>query len=723
MALGDIYTEQQVDEEIDKLLPVYNQGRPPEQQLSRDTIRTLVRAENMGGGGVTFANRRSPVGATGVMQVMPETIKGLKGTKHLAPDFPEDLTNAPLSHQVLAGIAATREMADRAKTTDWKTLAMHYNAGPVVGSGKAPMPEETKGYLLKGYKAREMMGIADTPLPPTAATVKPSAAFATSPLQSSEAAYGTMMALVPALEQALFGGNAAASNARNVQQVATLAAGEAAATTARTQAELTIEQNNFHLELLKSVGLDKSDPTSALNQELQREAATRRKRETLENDIVKMESLDFFSNPLEFLMAQPKLKAATAQYNQLANIENRSAAEISRMQTLATNLKNLTPSQSADLLRTKAEADAQLALKNAEFQAAQISERNAAGSAKMALDMFTLKKDLFQAALGMEGKEFTQKFQAAQFDALLEDRADRSAARKLTAEQKAREEEQAGALVTGINLYSRAITGNNVNLTKEDIKRMPANVRGAWYEVIMRGNYGNDYSQAVPFIKTFGNAAQAASTGNAALVQLVRNIETRVGPLAIEIQNKARASGQLPPKEDMAIAMAYSQLYANDAMLANKGANKSELRANSPYSIDYNAVAIANAKNPATVVGQVLVDSKMRSPNMDINNVMGPRMLVESVKAKVLAGEIDPTKAAMEIANFYKTASDQQYESSGLKYLGLPRFQDFVITPGAQGGKTVDLFNPAQIENYLTSEVAKEKRIQSMPNSSFGIWR
>lgn len=724
MALGDIYTEQEVDEAIDQMLPGYNHGRPPEMQIPRDLVRTIIRAENMGdAGGVTFANRKSSRDATGVMQVLPSTVRGLKG-KYLAPDFPEDLSDQPLTSQVLAGVAAIREMVDRTKTTDWRNIAMQYNAGPEVAAGKKPVPTETQGYLLKGFRAREALGLPETPLPPTAnSSTRPSSAFSITPLDQANTAYNMMQSLVPAVQSALFGSDVVQQEAGNNQISALKVAGEAAAQSARTQAEITIGEDNFHRQLLKAVGLDISDPSSALSMELQREANTRQEREALDAKISQMEGISFFDSPLQFLMIQPELQASVAKFNNLANVENRSNQEIARMQTLATTLKSLTPAKSADLIRTKAQADASALLEKAKFDVAQVQERNAAGHAKNQLDAFTLQRNIFHDILQIEGREEDMKLRKLQFDSLLEERADRAESRKLTREQKQRADEQEAALVTGINLYRRAISGSTVPVTKEDIKRMPAEMRGAWYDVILRGNYGNSYADSVPFIERFGNVSQAAQSGNAALMQLVRNINARVEPLMIEIMNKEKQANPFATvKPEIARAMAYSQLFAQDATLANKGANKSLIPQTSPYAIDYqavaNTVAAAGADKQKTVVADVLLDAKTRSPNANLNAILTPRMVVDAVRAKVVSGAVDPAKAAQELASFYRSASDQQYESAGLQYLGLPRFTDYVITPGATGNRTVDLYNPAQIENYLTSEVVKHKRLTNMPFGS-----
>ena len=134
MALGDVFTQQQIDEEIDKQLPGVNAGKSL--PIPRALAKAILIAENMGdSGGVAYANRKSSDSATGVGQVIPKTIRGLKKNGMLPGDFPEDLTTAPLGQQIQAHLAALGEFVTRRQTTDPIKIAALYNAGD-DGAGK-----------------------------------------------------------------------------------------------------------------------------------------------------------------------------------------------------------------------------------------------------------------------------------------------------------------------------------------------------------------------------------------------------------------------------------------------------------------------------------------------------------------------------------------------------------------------------------------------------------
>ncbi len=100
-------------------------------------VRAVMRQESGG-----REQAVSPVGAMGLMQVMPATYDGLRARHHLGDD-PYDPRN-----NVLAGTAYIREMFDRYGAPGFLAA---YNAGPDrldrYLSGSSPLPDETVNYL------------------------------------------------------------------------------------------------------------------------------------------------------------------------------------------------------------------------------------------------------------------------------------------------------------------------------------------------------------------------------------------------------------------------------------------------------------------------------------------------------------------------------------------------------------------------------------------------
>jgi len=102
-------------------------------------IREVMRQESGGRAGAT-----SPVGAMGLMQVMPATYDALRRRHALGGDPYEPRDN------IMAGAAYLREMHDRFGAPAFLAA---YNAGPervdAVLAGATVLPDETVGYLAR----------------------------------------------------------------------------------------------------------------------------------------------------------------------------------------------------------------------------------------------------------------------------------------------------------------------------------------------------------------------------------------------------------------------------------------------------------------------------------------------------------------------------------------------------------------------------------------------
>lgn len=110
--------------------------------IPQDWIRAVIRAET---GGRTTVNGQpitSRAGATGPMQVMPQTYGELQLRYELGPDPTDPEQN------ILAGTAYLKELYDRFGRPG---MFAAYNAGPeryrAHLDGKLPLPEETRAYL------------------------------------------------------------------------------------------------------------------------------------------------------------------------------------------------------------------------------------------------------------------------------------------------------------------------------------------------------------------------------------------------------------------------------------------------------------------------------------------------------------------------------------------------------------------------------------------------
>jgi hypothetical protein len=124
-------------------------------------VREVMRQESGGHQYIDGCLTTSPVGAMGLMQLMPETYATLEARYGLGDDpyLPRD--------NILAGAAYIREMYDRFGAPAFLAA---YNAGPAhvdeFLAGAAPLPDETVGYVEAiapriGYAPEAIPGWAD----------------------------------------------------------------------------------------------------------------------------------------------------------------------------------------------------------------------------------------------------------------------------------------------------------------------------------------------------------------------------------------------------------------------------------------------------------------------------------------------------------------------------------------------------------------------------------
>lgn len=546
-------------------------------------------------------------------------------------------------------------------------------------------------------------------------------------LDAAKGMLGQMQKMQGAVENAIFTSEQQRQQFSQQQGQLTVEAAQETARSAQLAAEAQASEQETHMRLLRAVGLDIEDPNSALRQEQSREATARYQRENADKEITQLEGINFFQNPIDFIMAQPRLQQLIPQYNEFARVENTSGQKVQEMQNLATTVMALTPAKNADLLRAKAQADANSVVKSAQAAAAQISAQNSAGYAKAMLDAWNIKHNMFASTL-----------QVTDIEERIKDRRQREADSnfwkniKLQEWNEARadkleEKNKATAITAQINAYRKMLLGNSVpDMTVMDMKMMKPDEREMWYNVGLRGNFGNDYAQSIPFIGTFGNPAAAADAGNGAMMTTMRNVQARVEAKATEIIARERNTNPMNPaiKRTDAIQMALRELYAQDAGLGRKGSDKSLVAGANPYAIDFDAAAalgkqaVANKQDPGVVL-QTLMDAQGRKPGVKLNDTYTPRMLFNDVEARVLAGSSDPKTAAEQLSRFMALQSTDAYKTNALKYFNLPQAVDWNVAVGSKGATMVDLMNPTQLENYLTAVTARNRRRANMVINDF----
>lgn len=538
-------------------------------------------------------------------------------------------------------------------------------------------------------------------------------------------AFNNYAGMEPAFEQAIFGSQREQKKQTEIGAEATMAEARAKGEGLRLEAEAGVRAQDLQADILKYTGLDFQNPDAAINKERAKEATARAQREALAAEITSRQGASLFSDPGTWLSNIIELPGMIAQHNNLATLENSAGAAIADMQVVATNLEKLTTAKTQDLLRAKAVSDSEAIVQQATAVTAALRSANSAGEAKAILDVMNQRHNIFSGVFAMQEHADSMAMQQANLKQRKEEfeltRADKLERDK----EKAEALKGDTAIVTGINLLRAQIRGpGEKEMTLQDVKMMPAEEKKYWYGAVKRMNYGNDYATAIPAMDAVGDLQGAWNANNKAMMQQVVSLKQDAEKRARDIQNKAdQTPGASKVPWNQALHQAYGDLYKRDSIYAAAGSNKTDLSADSPLAIDFEAIgkgAIAS-KNPS-FIGKILANAVQRNPNVSITGSYNASDLTADVQAAVNAGTISPQEAGVELARFMALSSADAYIKSGVRNLGLSQPTDWYVTPkGAKGDYKLDLTNPTAVENFFMFSKKRQfsQTVQFNPDALF----
>lgn len=676
--------------------------------------KALVLAENTGSG--SLAGRQSydgsavsPKGASGIMQVMPATARGLQQAGFLPADWqhnPDDL-----SSQVQAGVAAMKEMTGRMKNpADLGELGSMYNGGSAgqaaYNSGKLDkLPAETTDYLNKLRRASmDLGGTATTtsnssgPTSSSSRTTTRSTSFDPASLDSFVSAItsaaGTggsidqtmMMVKDQQTQQALLNdelvkaittsgqmaGAAAAANAT------VLAAGQAKRSAILTSMNLdpVATQN----EMMKA--FDAVNKTDALLAEMKPEIDARM-------------AVGFFDNPLEWLINQTRLPGMVQQYNGVLSTQNDATARYQQLASIAQTQQGISAATDADMTLRAGNAAADAAVAAAEATAAQL---RAGGAGQAIRDQLALAQ-LTGQKIDLLGRA-TQLTKISQTES--EGLSERATAKKA-------EEEQ----LTNINAMIVAAGGQPLSLP--GFKGLPSAKKETLASVGTSQNFGKNFSESFEFIWNDGNRQKLAATGGAAVAAWLQGTAAAAGKAVADEQAAASRPGVgYNPKFNAKNALPeelnrLQAVYEGQAATNMRGASDFN-----PFKITYEIVAkepVLKSNVLAAWINQY--GPKGTEPMMA---TVDEEFVIKKMAESVATGKMSAGQAAKEVTDFYKVASAVTAKNNQWSLFGLSKpdkTYPVVVNGIGQTPAPIDLGDPSQVENALTRKVAYDRMLQN----------
>lgn len=703
-ALPDIYAA------IDRIAPTM--------KVDPKVVKALLASENTADGSLAKRSTLrgdavSPVGAQGLMQVMPATARGLQQAGILPADWRHDPLN--LDSQITAGIGAIKDMQMRVKDiNDPFELGAYYNGGTrglkryQAGESLAP---ETSQYLVKMRNAMNEQGTQLTPQQiersaSRSVTAGPSGGGVSRSTSVGSTSYdpaamqGFLQSagmvtdqLIPTALQRIAGSAEAVQLMGATFQQAIVDAGATAGAAAMSKAETAAADATRRAGILTAANLNPADANNRAAQALDALDTRSMQLEALRPEIDRRMAVGFFDNPLEFLVNATRLPGMVQQYNSLVQVQQDELQGYKVAKDIAASQISVSEATEADkiLEEGRRQAASEASKAQVALSQAQISLQSKAAT------------DALQAVqLGSTAAEWDYKKMLLTRQSQLEREGytAREAAAKAEADQ-----------LTAINLVIKAAGGDGI--TPERFKQLGTKERDQLMAAGSSKRFGDSLSDSIDFIK-YGSLDNMATRGNLATRTWVNSTLQAASDVVREQAVKAQAPGSInksfnPEKEMRNNVDAIGSQYVAAANVNMIGAKDSN-----PYKISYPDAL----KLPGMETNVVASTLKKLGPNgtEPIWDKVDEQQVIKHL-VKQAAFSKDPGLSVQKIANdvsqFYQAASKEQARITNYKLFGLATPDKVYAVQMPQllsGAKTLDLGDRTTVENLITRQVALEIR-------------
>ncbi len=689
--------------------------------LDPKLAQSLVVAENTGSGNPAgrnsySGNAVSPAGARGVMQVMPQTARGLQAAGLLPPTWthnPDDLPS-----QVQAGLAALKDMSSRANNpSDLGELSAMYNGGVAAqrayNSGNlSALPAETQDYLQKTRRASMALD-GNNPsafIAPAASTVPTGQNAGGSGSSSSSSRTTTRRNINDPEAQAQFLADISATagpggvidqtqgvisqqqtqrDLLNPQLLDFIQQqGIAAGAEATTRATVDASNAATRAAILSKLNLDPTATSSEMLKAFNTVNATDDAIAPLRADINQRMSVGFFDNPVQWLVNQTRLPGMVAEHNGLVGDQQNAIDRYRALSSIAGTQQSLSAATDADALMRagvasaqKAAADANVASTKAQLDATGGIVRDAMATAQLAGQRLQLEGN----ALALTRQ--TQTESSAE--------SERQAASK--EEQKAFDSVNAQIIAAGGQPLQSLTT----------FKALAPAERNALVRNASSGKFGKDLASSLAFVDGYGDTSKLASSGDAAAATWINGTVNAAAAKIKAANDKLAATGGKPIDTAKAMPEQIAQLQSE-----YQGQAASDMRTASPYNplkLNYGQVA----RLPALANNPMAIWLNKYGPNGSepMLATVDEQHVVDKFAQSVATGTMTAGDAAKAVSQFYTVAVPAQAIATKWQLFGIdkPTGTYQVKLPGIGRTPTsVDMGNLSQVENAITRQATRQ---------------
>ena len=484
--------------------------------------------------------------------------------------------------------------------------------------------------------------------------------------------------------------------------------GVVAGIAAQRDAEIKFKQNQQLQAATAMLGLNPDDVNNEIAQSVARLNSAQQARKHELFNYQQLQSVDFMSNPVGYILAQLKAPGVVQRHNALAAVENDAAQNIEARTSLLKSINTTVAANVADDIRSQQLVQARADSMAADMKRKELEMNSSSKIATMYLQAAQFedkKNDNKRQAIGM-------MISAEQVKASREATAMSRAVIDAEKQRKALTDKEKDAelqkLNDSIKLVGTAIGRPGMNLTTlQTIK--DKKMLELWSYAAQNKVFGPDLQGAVEFVTKQGNMNMIMQ-GNPGTAVFLTKVQEGVTAERKLIKAQALAGG---PKltEDQEIAAAYASYQdklrrsAGDPETATPLNNRAWDDKLNPYKADFQAMSGVEA----------VKDNAL----MKAANVIGVRTgeqettAIKSVMAQVSQGTLTPQQASREITQFYRNAAKRNIETYAYNLAGMPVQTSYMIVLPAEGwsGRPIafDGMNPTSTEAAIAQAIALER--------------
>lgn len=644
----------------------------------------------------------SPVGASGIAQIMPKTFSGLQKTGKIAAgaNIFDPATNIKAAALVLKeGIDMHGSEA---------AGVAHYNggnaAGRAVAAGKEPPAQETRDYLKRtgmseGGRGTDVAAYSEL-LPPG---YLDSVTGSNAPTKTSTST--TLRTKIPGIDiagptEAFVESNrqlrdllrastgdtsklGTQSDSVLVASDATLAAGSAEADAIRARGSIEASRVQGSIDVQSFYGEMPGEDAKFVEAQRQRILA-RDTKDQLRGRIMDESNVTIFDDPLRWAINQFTLPTLKRTYNAANQTELAKTKEMEQDFALIRAKQAIDPAVSVAQVQAKVNAEAQAK----SFEAA----RNAAAVRNQGLSHIA---QTIMSEAQLAGSEL------AAYQAMA----------RLTGETMgitANNKQEAALLpiIDVVNLQRKSLGLREITI--EQFKSMTASRRSELTDLslLAPGTFGRNIGDTYRNLEREGAIQLLPETNpamNKTLAEMFRSSEFTSN---LEKVKRDAKTMSLPREEQNALALEAAE---SDMRTTRQAAAKYDrLPDSDPYKLKIGTAL----QYPELKANSFIPDIQVLLAAKGYQGALEPKDVELTALAKMMD---DPSKAASvakDLAAFWRTAQTQQWIYSGANKLALPRPSEFRTSTMIINGKPVNQWNPTEIEHWLTVTHAKQAAFQ-----------